>query len=67
MVCHGNLQDSREVSKLLTAWETSQPSVRTTLTRTDKLRKSATDLVETEHEYVMVMEKKKEERQIDSI
>ena len=48
------LQDSREVSKLIGVWEMNQPPVQTAWTRLDKLRKSATDLVETESEYVMV-------------
>ena len=50
------LQDSREVSKLIDVWEMSQPppAAHTAWTRLDKLRKSATDLVETESEYVTV-------------
>lgn len=48
------IQDSKEVSKLLQVWESSQPLVQTPLTREDKLKKSATDLVETETDYVMV-------------
>ena len=32
----------------------SQPPAQTAWTRLDKLRKSATDLIETESEYVMV-------------
>lgn len=48
------LQDSREVSKLISAWETNQPPVHTVWTRLNKLKKSATDLVETESAYVMV-------------
>ena len=52
------LQDSREVSKLIGVWETvSQPPAQTAWTTIDKLRKSATDLVETESEYVMVIKK----------
>ena len=49
------LQDSREVSKLIDVWEMRQPPpVHTAWTRLDKLRKSATDLVEMESEYVTV-------------
>lgn len=48
-------QDSREISKLINVWETQPaPLVQTTWTRVDRLRKSATDLVETEAEYVAV-------------
>ena len=49
------LKDSREVSKLLRAWETSQPVMRAPPTRDDKLRKTAKDLVETEAQYVAVI------------
>ena len=35
-------------------WEMSQPPAQTAWTRLDKLKKSATDLVETESKYVMV-------------
>ena len=39
---------------LIGEWEMSQPPAQAAWTRLDKLKKSATDLVETESKYVMV-------------